>query len=77
VEEAFSENQAVGSTHLPVCDSQSYDARKVRFSPMLGEEPEMELTCVMVPLCTESRLRFSVRLDDRMAEVRFEKSVRG
>jgi hypothetical protein len=33
-------------------------------------------TCVIVPICTENRLRFSARLDDRTAEVRFERAVR-
>ena len=39
--------------------------------------PEMARTCVIVPLCTESRLRFSTRLDDGVSEVRFERAVQG
>jgi hypothetical protein len=32
--------------------------------------------CVMVPIQTENRLRFSVRLEDGALEVRFERAVR-
>jgi hypothetical protein len=32
---------------------------------------------VIVPLCTENRLRFSARLDDGAPEVRFERIVMG
>jgi hypothetical protein len=49
------------------------DARKVRFSATLGDEPGMELACVIVPLCTENVLRFSARLDDRVPDVRLER----
>ena len=42
VEGAFSEIQAVGSTHPP-CDSQSYDGLEIRFSTTLGEEPVVEV----------------------------------
>jgi hypothetical protein len=42
---AFSETQAVGSTHFPR-DSQSYDALKVRFSATVGEELEVKVALV-------------------------------
>ena len=45
---------------------------KVGFSATVGEGPEKELTCVMVPIRTENALRFSARLDDGAQEVRFE-----
>ena len=45
-------------------------------SATLGEEPEIELAWVMVPLCTENWLRFNARLDDGASEVRFERAVR-
>jgi hypothetical protein len=48
---------------------------KVRFSASLGEEPEIELACVMVSKCTENGWRFSARLDDGLPEVRFEPAV--
>ena len=31
----------------------------------------------MVPIKTENKLRFSVRLDDGVPEVRFERAIRG
>jgi ABC-type uncharacterized transport system permease subunit len=46
VQEVFSETQAVGSPRTSPCDSQSYDASKVRFSATLGEEPEVEVAMV-------------------------------
>jgi hypothetical protein len=48
---------------------------KVRFSATVGQEPEIELACVIVPLCTENALRFSAILDEGAPEVRFEKIV--
>jgi hypothetical protein len=39
--------------------------------------PEIARTCVIVPLCTESRFHFSVRLDDKTTELRFERAVAG
>ena len=51
------------------------DALMIRFSVTLGEEPELELAWVKVPLCTENALRFSARLDDGSPEVRFECSA--
>ena len=49
---------------------------KLRFSATLGEEPEIELACVMVPKMTENALRFSARLADETPEVRFELAFR-
>jgi hypothetical protein len=43
---AFWEIQAVGSTHLPPCDSHTYDALKIRFSATGGEEPEVEVRLI-------------------------------
>ena len=54
------------------CDSQTYNGLKDRFIATLGQEPEKELTCVIVPLCTENRLHVSVRLNEGAPEVRFE-----
>jgi hypothetical protein len=54
------------------CDSQTYNGLKDRFIATLGQEPEKELTCVIVPLCTENWLRFSARVDDVTRTVRFE-----
>jgi hypothetical protein len=48
---------------------------KDRFIATLGQEPEKELTCVMVPKKTENALRFSARLVDGTPEVRFEQIV--
>ncbi len=48
---------------------------RVRFSATVGEEPEVELACVLVPECTENVLRFSVRLDEGAPQVRFERIV--
>jgi hypothetical protein len=42
-EEAFSEIQAVGGMHLPPYAVRTDDALKVRFSAMLGGEPEVEV----------------------------------
>jgi hypothetical protein len=44
------------------------------FFPKPGSGGSM---CVIVPLCTESRLHFSVRLDDGAPEVRFERVTLG
>jgi hypothetical protein len=33
-------------------------------SATLGEEPEIEMACVIVPVCTESRLRFRATLGE-------------
>jgi hypothetical protein len=52
---------AVVNTSCPYT-VRSDDTLKVRFSPTVAEKPEIELTCVMVPLCTENWLRFSARL---------------
>jgi hypothetical protein len=41
---AFSETQAAQAARTSPCDSQSYDAPKVRFSATLGEEHEVELS---------------------------------
>jgi hypothetical protein len=35
--------------------------------------PEMANNCVIVPVCTESGLRFSARLDYEAPDVRFER----
>jgi hypothetical protein len=35
--------------------------------------PDVGHLCVIVPLCTENVLRFSVRLDDGAPAVRFER----
>ena len=56
---------------------QTYNALKIPFSVTLGEEPEIELVCVLVPIRTENRLRFSARLDDGDPKVRFERAVCG
>jgi hypothetical protein len=76
VEGALSGTQAVGRTHL-LCTVRSYNALKVRFSATLGEEPEIDLAWVIVPLCTESRLRFSALLHDGALEVGFERAIPG
>jgi hypothetical protein len=47
--------------------------RKFREHPF----PDVGKLCVIFPLCTENRLRFSIRLDDGGPEVRFELAVRG
>jgi hypothetical protein len=73
---AFPETRAIGSTYLP-CDIQYYNAPKVRFPTTLGDKPEMEFTCVIVPIRTENRLRFSALLHDGAPEVRFERAVHG
>jgi hypothetical protein len=39
----------------------------------VGEEPEIELACVIVPLCTENVLHFSVHLGDGVPEMRLER----
>jgi hypothetical protein len=39
--------------------------------------PDVGKLCVIVPLCTENVLRFSVQLDDEAPEVRFERAVAG
>jgi hypothetical protein len=39
--------------------------------------PDVGRLCVMVPLCTDNRLRFSARLDEGAPEVRFEWVVVG
>jgi hypothetical protein len=57
----------------PPCTVRTYDAPKVRFSATVGEKPVVELACVMVPMRTENRLRFSVRLDDDARTVRFQR----
>jgi hypothetical protein len=56
-------------------DSRTYNGLKVRFSETLGEKPEIELACVIVPLCTENGLRFSAHLGSGEPEVRFERIV--
>ena len=38
--------------------------------------PDVGRLCVIVPLCTENRLRFSTRLDNGSPEVRLEREVR-
>jgi hypothetical protein len=35
--------------------------------------PEMARTCVIVPVCTENKLRFSAHLDNKVSVVRFER----
>jgi len=37
---------------------------KVHFTATDGKEPEIEMACVIVPLCTESRLRFRATLGE-------------
>jgi hypothetical protein len=54
----------------------TYNVLMVRFSVTLGEEPEIELLCVMVPKTTENWLRFSATLHDVASEVRFERVAR-
>jgi hypothetical protein len=49
----------------------------VRFSATLGGEPKIELACVMVPIRTENRLRFSALLHDGALDVRFDRAVPG
>jgi hypothetical protein len=70
----FSEPQAVGSLLLPH-GRQTYNRLKVRFSATLGEDPEIDMACVIVPVCTENWLRFSARLDDSAPEVSFERAI--
>ena len=50
---------------------------ELRCSATLGEEPKIELACVMVPICTQNWLRFTARLDDEAPEVRFERTGLG
>jgi hypothetical protein len=42
VEGAVSETQFVGSTHFPRMINKATTPRRVRFSAMLGQEPEIE-----------------------------------
>src|SRR5215217_4354294 len=37
--------------------------------------PDVGRLCVIVPICTENRLHFSVRLDEGDPEVHFERAV--
>jgi hypothetical protein len=60
----FSETQAVGSLLLPH-GKQTYNCLKVRFSSTLGENPEIEMAWVIVPICTENRLHFSATLGEK------------
>jgi hypothetical protein len=50
---------------------------ELRFSATLGEEPEIELAWVIVPISPESRLRFSVLLRDAAPEVSFVRANLG
>jgi hypothetical protein len=45
---------------------------KVHFTATDGKEPEIEMACVIVPIRTENRLRFSVHLGSGEPEVRFK-----
>jgi hypothetical protein len=61
-------------THLQPSEVNFTASRyKLRFSATLGEEPEIVLEWVIVPLCMENGLRFSARLDNGLPEVSFER----
>jgi hypothetical protein len=62
----------VGRTHFPL-HCTNVNAPMVRFSATLGGEPKIELAYVIVPLCTENVLHFSVHLGDGAPKIRLER----
>ena len=72
LERGFSEYTCLRS-NAPPYTVQTDDTAKVCFAATLGEEPEIELACVIVPKKTENWLRFSARLGDGAPEVRLER----
>jgi hypothetical protein len=74
LKEASQNILALGVMHPPYT-IQTDDTAKVCFAATLGEEPEIELACVLIPIRTENVLRFSAVLHDVSPDVRFEKIV--
>ena len=58
----------------PLRDSQTYNGLKDRFIATLGQEPEKELTCVMVPKDGKC-VALQREISRRTPEVRFEQIV--